>query len=420
MAAAKALTDTEQDSRVLRLAYVVSQYPTTNHTFILREVRALRHLGFDVQVASMRPPDRPAAQLTSDEREEFDRCWYIKPAGIPGAVAATVRTLLTHPLGWLRGLAYAFRLAGTNLSALGRNLFYFVEAVMAGDWMRRRGVTHAHTHFSSTVVLLLQRVFPFSVSMTLHGSAEFYDPDGFYLAQKIAASRFLIAISRYGRSQMMKSSGSSDWDKIEVCPLGVDPGIFTPGAFRADPGTFTITCVGQLAPAKGQPLLVSAIAKLLERGRSVRLRLIGDGPLRPDIENQIVRLNLQRHVVLEGALNQDRVRAIYAETDIYVLPSFAEGIPVVLMEAMAMQIPCVASWITGVPELIRDGVDGLLIPPADDDALARAIERLMDDAALRRRLGESGRARVSELYDLRRNTERLAEIFRRRLEASGC
>lgn len=368
-------------------------------------------------MASVRPPDRAAAQLTEDEREEHARCWYIKPAGISGAAAATIRTLAIHPVGWFRGLAYALRLAGLNLGAAARNLFYFVEAVMAGDWMRRRGLSHAHTHFSSTVVLLVERVFPVTVSMTLHGSAEFYDPEGFYLAQKIAASRFLIAISRYGRSQMMKSSASDHWDKIEVCPLGVDPEIFLPAAFRRDPEVFQITSVGQLAPAKGQPLLVSAVAKLIERGRRVRLRLVGDGPLRPDIERQVKRLGLERHVVLEGALNQDRVRAIYAETDIYALPSFAEGVPVVLMEAMAMQIACVASWITGVPELMRDGIDGLLIPPADDDALAAAIERLIDDPALRRRLGESGRARVAELYNLQRNTERLAELFRRRLSS---
>jgi len=405
------LTDTAQ----LRLAYLVSQYPTTNHTFILREVRTLRGLGFEVQVASVRAPDRPANQLTAEEREEFGRCWYIKIAGIPGALAATVRTLLTRPAGLLRGLALAVSLAGLNLAALARNLFYFVEAVMAGDWMRRRGLTHVHTHFSSTVVLLLERVFPVSVSMTLHGSAEFYDPEGFYLTRKIAASRFLIAISRYGCSQMMKSAPYRDWEKIEVCPLGVDPEVFAPAEFRENPAIFTIVSVGQLAPAKGQPLLVSAMRKLIDRGRRVRLRLVGEGPMRCEIEELVARLELERDVVLEGALNHDRVRAIYAEADLYALPSFAEGVPVVLMEAMAMRIPCVASRITGVPELIREGVDGLLVAPADVDALANSIERLMDDPALRRRLAESGRARVMEHYNLQRNAERLAEIFRRRL-----
>ena len=399
----------------LRLAYLVSQYPTTNHTFILREVRTLRRLGFDVEVASVRAPDRPASQLTDEEREEFGRCWYVKSAGIPGALAATVRTLFRSPVGWFRGVACAISLAGLNPATAARNLAYFVEAVMAGDWMRRRGLTHVHTHFSSTVVLLLDRVFPVSISMTLHGSAEFYDPEGFYLTRKIAASRFLIAISRYGSSQMMKSAPYRDWGKIEVCPLGVDPQVFAPAGFRENPAVFSIVSVGQLAPAKGQPLLVSAMRKLIDRGRRVRLRLVGDGPMRGEIEELIARLGLDRNVVLEGALNQDRVRAIYGEADIYALASFAEGVPVVLMEAMAMRVACVASRITGVPELIREGVDGLLVAPADEDALVEAIERLMDDAALRRRLAESGREQVMAHYNLQRNTERLAEIFRRRL-----
>jgi len=413
------LTGTSQTTPPVRLAYVVSQYPTTNHTFILREVRTLRSLGFEVHVASVSAPDRPPERLTPEEREEYDQCWYIKRAGVAGALAATVRAWFTHPLGWLRGLAYALRLGRLDLRALARNLAYFTEAVMAGEWMRRHGLTHAHTHFSSTVVLLLQRAFPFTVSMTLHGSAEFYDPEGFYLAQKTAAASFLIAISNYGRSQIMRSSRPSEWNRIEVCRLGVDPSVFSPAPFRTAPGVFVITCVGQLAPPKGQPLLVSAVALLLERGRRVRLRLVGDGPVRPDLERQIRELKLGEHVVLEGALDQQRVRAIYAETDIYALPSFSEGVPVVLMEAMAMQIPCVAAWITGVPELIRDGVDGLLVPPADAGALASAIERLMDDSDLRRRLGESGRARVIEEYNLRRNAERLAGVFRARLSADN-
>lgn len=407
------MTSSSHNNTSVRLAYLLSQYPATNHTFLLWEVRTLRRLGFEVHVASVRAPDRPVSQLTPVELEEFKAAWYVKPAGLFGAVSAILRTLFAHPVGWFRGVAYAVELSGVDLQALGRNLFYLAEAMMVGDWMRRRGLAHVHTHFSSTVVLLLGRVFPVTISMTLHGSAEFYDPEGFYLRQKIAASRFVIAISNHGRSQMLMSSPPQQWQKIEVCPLGVDPDVFRPRQFRPNPPTFTITCVGRLAPAKGQPLLVNAVAQLIEGGRAVRLRLVGDGPVQHDLEQQIQRMRLENHVVLEGALNQDRVRAVYAETDIFALASFAEGVPVVLMEAMAMQIPCVATWITGVPELIRDGVDGLLIPPAHPAALTAALERLMDDADLRLRLSENGRKRVMENYNLQVNTEQLAGVFRK-------
>lgn len=151
----------------------------------------------------------------------------------------------------------------------------------------------------------------------------------------------------------------------------------------------------------------------------MHLRLVGDGPDRQDLESTIVTRGLEGHVTLEGNCNQDRVQAFYRETDLFVLASFAEGIPVVLMEAMAMELPCVATWITGIPELIRHGIDGWLVPPADEEQLADAIAKLMDDPELRRKLGRSARIRVQEKYDLERNTERLAEIYRRRLASSS-
>jgi glycosyltransferase involved in cell wall biosynthesis len=190
-----------------------------------------------------------------------------------------------------------------------------------------------------------------------------------------------------------------------------------PRAFRADPDPFQIACVGQLAPVKGQHMLLAAVELLAREGRRVLLRIAGDGPDRASLEQDIAGRNLARHVVMEGFLNQDKLRELYAECDALVLPSFAEGIPVVLMEAMAMEIPCVATWITGIPEIIRHETDGLLAPPGDADALARAIARLMDDSALRRRLGQQGRLRILEKFDLHRNTEHLAEIFRRRISA---
>jgi glycosyltransferase involved in cell wall biosynthesis len=172
-----------------------------------------------------------------------------------------------------------------------------------------------------------------------------------------------------------------------------------------------VLCVGRLVPAKGQHVLLAAIAKLRASGRNLRLRLVGDGPDRESLELAAGRFKITDAVVFEGAVNQDRIRDLYATADVFALASFAEGIPVVLMEAMAMEIPCVSTWITGIPELIRDSIDGLLVPPSDIDGLAAAIALLMDDDELRARLGEAGRRRVIEKYNLRPNVARLAEIF---------
>ena len=399
----------------MRLAYLVSQYPSVTHTFILREIRTLRKLGLEVSVFSVRAPDRSVEAMSPEEREELAGTRAVLPAGVPAFVGAHLRTVAEHPVGYFTGLFYALRLAGLNLPKAFRNLIYFAEAVVAGSWMSRAKLTHVHSHFASTLELLLSRVFPITFSATLHGPDEFNDVVGFYMAEKAARAAFLCSISHYGASQLMKASDPRHWGKLEVSPLGVDPGVFVPRPHRGNSERFEALCVGRLAAAKGHQILLAAIHRLVGEGRSIRLRLVGDGPERSSLERRIAELGLESNVQLLGALNQDRVRQLYSETDLFVLTSFAEGVPVVLMEAMAMEIPCVTTWITGVPELIRHSIDGWLIAPGDSDQAAAAIAYLMDNPDLRQSLGGSGRARVIEKYDLDSNTTRLAEIFKRRV-----
>jgi glycosyltransferase involved in cell wall biosynthesis len=400
----------------LRLAYLVSQYPTISHTFILREIRKLRALGCDVQVVSVRAPDRTVTQLTPDEREEYQRTLVIFEAGMAAILSAHLKTILRRPAAYFAGLLCAMRLAKSDLREIFLNVMYFGEAVVAGSWIWSRGLTHVHSHFSSTLELFVARVFPITFSATIHGSGEFDDVVGFYMSEKVARAAFLIGISQYGRSQMMRASDPQHWHKLEVSPLGVDPNVFQPRQHRANPERFEILCVGSLVPAKGYHILLAAVAQLVRQGRtSLRLRLVGEGRARPSLENTIRELALENHVRLEGACNQERVREFYRETDLFALTSFAEGVPVVLMEAMAMEIPCLATWITGVPELIRHGVDGWLVPPGDDEPVADALAYLIDQPELRQSMGKSGRARVMEKYNLDQNVAHLAEIFRRRL-----
>ncbi len=402
----------------VRMAYLVSAYPAISHTFILREVLQLRAKGFEIHVASINAPDRPAERLTEDERAEDKLTLYVKQQGAARGLAAVLRALATRPLALVRALAFAVRLGHADVKKQLYGIFYLVEAAIIGRFMEERALTHLHVHFAtpaSTVGLILTKLYPATLSLTVHGPDEFYDAPGYCLTEKIEGASFVCTIGRYAKSQCMKLSDPAHWEKLEVAPLGVDPALFTPRAFREQPDPFEVLCVGRLVPAKGQHVLLRAIARLAGEGRRVRLRVVGDGPDRAALERFAAERGLGEHVVFEGAVNQDRIRALYAQADVFALASFAEGIPVVLMEAMAMEIPCVTTFITGHPELIRDGVDGLLVAPSDDEELARAIARLMDDAALRRTLGEAGRRRVIERYNLAPNTERLAEIFRRRL-----
>ncbi len=282
--------------------------------------------------------------------------------------------------------------------------------------MERNRITHVHSHFSSTVALLACRIFPITFSMTVHGPGEFVDVAGFNLAEKVAQTKFVAAISHYAASQVMRVSDPTDWHKIHVAPLGVDVDTFCPAKKLQPDQFFEITCVARLVPGKAHQVLLVAFHTLVNDGRPhLRLTLIGEGPERHKLERVIRRLGLSNHVRLVGACNQDQVITRYADTDIVVLPSFAEGVPVALMEAMGMELPCIATWITGVPELIRNGTDGLLVAPADSQALASALAMLIDDPQLRLRLGEAGRRRILEKYNLAVNIAAHAALFRQYL-----
>jgi len=399
---------TDSPVRPVRMAYLLSQYPAVNHVFMLREVRSLRNLGLEIRVASIRQPDRDATAMTVAEREEAQTTYYVKGSDLFRVAATHIRTLISRPVSYCRGVLCALKTGPGGL-------FYFAEAVVLGQWMRTNRLTHLHTHFVSSVGWIVARTFPITLSVTFHGPAEFEDPAGNRLAEKVRASLFTCAISRYGAGQLMYACPFADWPKIEVTFLGVDPDEFPPRPFRLDPLPFQIVTVGRLAPVKGQHLLLAAMEILVKEGRQVRLRLAGDGPDRPDLEQDARARGLSGHVSFEGNVNQDRLREIYRESDALVLASFAEGLPVVLMEAMAMEIPCVSPWVNGIPEIIAHETDGLLVPPGDASELACAIGRLMSDPALRRSLGERARRKVLEKFNLRRNTEHLAEVFRRRL-----
>ena len=310
---------------------------------------------------------------------------------------------------------YALKLARLDPTKLVYNFFYFIEAAMVGQWMRRNRHTHLHVHFAnpaSTVGLIAKKTFPITFSLIVHGQGEFKDS---FLPEKIRNAAFICCVGNFARGQLMAASAPSDWTKFEVTPLGVDPEKFAPRPLRVDPNIFEIVSVGRLVRGKGQYVLLEAFELLLEEGRQVRLHLVGEGPERTSLEKAAGAKIFKEAVLFAGAVNQDLICDLYSTADAFVLASFAEGIPVVLMEAMAMEIPCVSTCVGGIAELIRNGVDGLLVAPSDPSALKNAIASLIDDPSLRLRLGRSGRLRVIDKYNLKPNMNRLAEVFVRRL-----
>jgi glycosyltransferase involved in cell wall biosynthesis len=383
----------------------------------LRELLGLRKLGLKIPTVSIRPPDRNPDAMLEEERAEATRTFYVLHAGIRRIALDHLLTFLAQPGKYLSALLFAFRIGHPRGTAY--SLIYFTEAIVAGAWMRRERVTHFHTHFATFVGLLITRIFPLSMSMTIHGGEEFVNPVGTLLPEKIRASAFVSTISYFAQSQMMQIIPYELWERFEVVPLGVDPDEYEAAPFRKMSELFEVSCVGRLDPLKGQHVLVDSIDRLVKAGRNVRLRLIGDGADRRSLEKHIDDLGLRASVILEGWKNQAEVRELCKQADVFALASSTEGVPVALMEAMAMQIPCIATRITGIPELIRDGIDGILVTPSDPDELAAAIARLMDDARLRQKLAAAGRVRVQEKYDIGVNVARLAAVFERRLADAG-
>src|SRR5215469_4384579 len=404
----------QSNEEPIRIAYLVSAYPAVSHTFILREVQRLRLSKFEIYTASINAADCSGDGLTNEEQSEAAATFYIKREGIRGALKAHSAVFLHSPRSYLVGLCFALRLGGTDLRRLAMAFCYFAEAVILGHWMESRELSHLHVHFANaaaTVGLIASRTFPIRFSLTVHGPDEFYDATGLRLVEKMAGATFVCCIGQFARSQLMKLSPPAEWSKFEIGPLGVDPRLFTPRPFRTSPYQFDLLCIGRLVPSKGQYVLLAAVEHLVKSYPNIRLRLVGDGPDREGLKRTILSKGLGRWVTLEGSVNQDRIHDYYRQADIFVLPSFAEGIPVVLMEAMAMEVPCVSTFVAGIPELIRNDIDGILVPPSDDQELASAIGRLIDDPGLRRRVGTAGRRRVIEKYDLDRNIARLADIF---------
>jgi colanic acid/amylovoran biosynthesis glycosyltransferase len=393
------------------MAYLVSQYPATNHTFILREIRQLRVLGFDISVASIRDCDRKMDQLTSDEKNEAAKTFYVVSSSKLRILSAHLATMIRHPLRYFGGLLYALSLNGFDLPQTWRTLLYFVEAVVVGRWMESEGLPHLHTHFSSTVALLVHSVFSIPISITLHGPAEFEDPRLFHLREKVRKSSFVCTISDFASSRVMMASSFSDWKKIRRSYLGVDTSVFTPYHERNRSQVFQVIFVGRLSAVKAQHILIAAVAELRKRGRQLHVHLVGDGPERKSLEAHAKSEGLEDCIFFEGWCNQDRVISLYKGADLFVLPSFDEGVPVVLMEAMAMEIPCIATRIAGIPELIRDEKDGILVAPSNVPEMVDAISRLMDNPDLRRQLGRSGRQRIIEKFELEKNVLCLSRIF---------
>ncbi len=399
----------------MRIGYLASHYPAVSHTFVLREIQALRRQGVDVESFSIHRAG-PDQLLAAADREEDARTFAVLPVTPLDLVSTHLSALLRAPRRYLNTLAFALRRANPGLRGRLWGLFYFIEAILVWRAARQRGVSHLHAVFAdvaSDVALLVTHFggAGWSWSFAVHGPVEFRDIELNHLAEKLDSARFSVAISDFGRSQLMTVVAPQRWRDVHVVRMGIEPDAFALDDHQLRTDTPHIVCVGRLVKLKGQALLLEAFAELCRRGLAGTLTLVGDGPSRAELERLARHLGISERVTFTGAVGQDELRSIYRSADAFCLPSMAEGLPVVLMEAMAFEVPVVTTQIMGIPELVEDGRTGLLVAPGRTDALVEALERLLSDQPLRERLGREGRRKVLAEYDVNRSASRLREIL---------
>ncbi|MBV1862923.1 MAG: glycosyltransferase family 4 protein [Rhodobacteraceae bacterium] len=396
------------------IAYLTGEYPRATDTFIQREVMALRGLGVDVNTCSIRKTG-PEHLVGEEQRDEARKTFYVlKAAKSPVRfVGAHLRALASSPKRYFRGLSLAWRSSAPGIKARLYQFFYFAEAVVLAEHLKKQEVIHLHNHIataSCSVAMLASEVSGIPYSFTLHGPDIFFEPHRWRLDLKIEKAAFVACISDFCRSQAMAFSPVSHWPKLHIVHCAVEPERYE---IARDQGQNTphLTFVGRLASVKGLPILFEALPQILTDFPDLKVTLVGDGPERVQLEQDAKAMGLAGVVEFAGYRSQSDVAEILQQTDMLVLPSFAEGVPVVLMEAMAARVCVITTQVAGIPELVKNGVSGVLVPPGDAGALARAIATLLADPARRLQMGIEGREKVIAQFNVATEAAWLAEIL---------
>jgi glycosyltransferase involved in cell wall biosynthesis len=381
-----------------RIAYLTGEYPRVSHTFILREIEALRRLGAEVDTYTIRAT--PSDQHTGDEEKAaFASTWPVqanakRPGVLLRALAAADKKRL------FSALKLAIRTRPPGLKAFAYQVFYWLQGAVLAQRLRAAGTQHLHNHFansSCSTAMLAAEIAGIPFSVTMHGPAIFFEPHWWRIDVKIARAAFTACISHFCRAQGMIFADQTHWGRMRIVHCGVTPSLYAPAPDHV-PGKRLIF-VGRLAAIKGVAVLLEAFARIRQTHPDASLTLVGDGPERKALEATAARLGIADAVDFAGYLSQSQVADRLSRADIFALPSFAEGVPVVLMEAMASRLPVIAPRVAGVPELVEDGVSGFNVSPGDADMLTARIDALLSDPALRASMGEAGRAKVAAEFD---------------------
>ncbi|MBI1335762.1 MAG: glycosyltransferase [Phycisphaera sp.] len=394
------------------IAYLVNIYPHVSHAFIRRELLALQRSGMDVMRISIRRS--PSELVDADDQREAQKTRVLLEGGIKGLLWPTLYCLLTSPVAFVRAMGLCLSMGRRSHTGMLKHAVYLMEACLLKRWARKSDITHVHAHFGTNpaaVALLCKTLGGPGYSLTVHGPEEFDSPHALSLDRKIAGARFVAAVSEFGRSQLRRWCKSSEWPKLHVVRCGVDAKFFDAPP-SPTPEVKQVVCVGRLCEQKGQLVLVDALAALRDAGVACSVVFAGDGPMRSVIENRVTELSLGDRVKITGYLSGNGVRETILASRAMVLPSFAEGLPVVIMEAMALGRCVVSTYVAGIPELVADDATGYLIPAGSVDALAQALCRVIQTPVEELdEMGRRGAERVRRLHNAANEAEFLMSLL---------
>lgn len=393
----------------MRIAYLINQYPKISHSFIRREILALEKQGFEVVRLALRGWDDEL--VDADDKEERCRTHYVLRGGSVKLTCGLFATLFRRPARFLRALKLACCMARGAERPLALHIVYLAEACCIANLLRRSEVGHLHAHFgtnSAEVAMLAHVLGGPAWSFTVHGPEEFDKAPLLGMAEKIRRCSFVVAVSSFGRSQLFRLVEQKYWPKIHVVHCGLDDAFLN---YPSHPPSDAqrLVCVGRLCEQKGQLLLIDAAQRLVTEKLTFQLVLAGDGDMRKELEARIQSGMLHDHVRITGWIGEAQVKEEILAARALVLPSFGEGLPVVLMEAMALHRPVISTYIAGIPELVRDGEHGWLVPAGDVEALAEAMRACVASSpSTLMRMGQAGHERVLTSYNVDVEAAKLA------------
>lgn len=393
------------------VAYLINQYPKVSHSFIRREILALEARGINIRRYSIRPcPDQ---LIDPDDVAELDKTQVLLSVGVLGLVLALIWGIFSRPLAFVKALGLTLKIGWHSDRGLWRHFIYLAEASVFLFWLGVAGVDHVHAHFGTNpaaVAMLCHALGGPSYSFTVHGPDEFDKPQILHLATKVARADFVVAVSSFGQSQLYRWSDPEHWSKIHIVHCGLDQ-LFLHHPPTALPEAPLIVCIGRLCPAKGQLLLVEAVSQLIQEGVEIKLTLVGDGESRAAIESAIAAAQLEEVVTITGWVSSIHIRNYLLGAKVKVLPSFAEGLPVVLMEALALRRPVISTYIAGIPELVEPS-HGWLIPAGSVTALKDAIQVSLATSTVQlQEMGQVGAERVLADHNIETEVEKLSQLF---------